>query len=156
MFSIVVYEGEALSMNSSCLFWFLSCWCSHGKILKIGVHIHNYLIMLGMQFNKSRFGWEAKDRLSDLEQFKQECTVLSQGPLSEMKDPQQAGLIVNWIGRKWKIILYSICIRIDGPKTVFNALEEIFRPEAKQTLSRFKFRSLNKGRTRHAMLICQS
>ena len=51
--------------------------------------------MSGMQFNKPRFDWKAKDRLSELEKFKQECTVLFQGPLSEMKDPQWAGLIVN-------------------------------------------------------------
>ena len=44
-----------------------------------------------MQFNKPRFDWEAKDRLSELEQFKQECSVLFQGPLSEMKDAQKAG-----------------------------------------------------------------
>ena len=29
-----------------------------------------------------------KDRLSELEQFKQECTVLFQGPLFDMKVPQ--------------------------------------------------------------------
>ena len=41
--------------------------------------------MSGMQFNKPRFDWDAKDRLSTLEQFRQECNVLFQGPLSEMK-----------------------------------------------------------------------
>ena len=48
-----------------------------------------------MQLKKPRFDSDAKDRQLELEQFKQECTVLSQGPLSEMQDPQQAGLIVN-------------------------------------------------------------
>ena len=48
-----------------------------------------------MQFNKPKFDWEAKDHLSELEQFKQECSVLFQGPLSEMKDTQKAGLVVN-------------------------------------------------------------
>ena len=33
-------------------------------------------------------------------------------------------------------------ITLDKPKTVFDALEGILRPEANQTLSRFKFRSL--------------
>ena len=55
---------------------------------------------MAMQFNKPRFDWEAKDRLSELEQFKQECSVLFLGSLSEMKDAQKAGLIVNWIGRQ--------------------------------------------------------
>ena len=50
---------------------------------------------MAMQFNKPRFDWEAKDRLSELEQFKQECSVLFHGPLSEMKDAQKAGLVVQ-------------------------------------------------------------
>ena len=56
--------------------------------------------MSGMQFNKPRFDSDMKDRLFKLEQFRQECNVLFQGPLSEMKDMQKAGLIVNWISRQ--------------------------------------------------------
>ena len=55
---------------------------------------------MAMQSNKPRFNWEAKDCLSELEQFKQEYSVLFQGPLSEMKDAQKARLVVNWIGRQ--------------------------------------------------------
>ena len=95
-----------------------------------------------MQFNKPRFDWEAKDRLSELEQFKQECSVLFQGPLSEMKDAQKAGVIVNWIGRQCIMTLHSMGVELDRPKTVFDSLERIFRPESNQTLSRFKFRGL--------------
>ena len=53
---------------------------------------------MAMQFNKPRFDWEVKDHLSELEQFKQECSVLFQGPLSEMKDAQKAGLVgkLDW------------------------------------------------------------
>ena len=47
-----------------------------------------------MQFNKPKFKWEAKDHLSELKQFKQECSVLFNEPLSEMKDTQKAGLVV--------------------------------------------------------------
>ena len=95
-----------------------------------------------MQFNKPKFDWEAKDCLSELEQFKQECSVLFQGPLSEMKDAQKAGLIVNWIGCQCIMTLHSMGVELDRPKTVFNNLERIFRPESNQTLSRFKFRGL--------------
>ena len=98
--------------------------------------------MSGMQFNKPRFDWEAKDRLSELEQFKQEYNVLFQGPLSEMKDPQKAGLIVNWISRQCTMTLHSMSVNLDKPDTVFETLENIFRPESNQTLSRFKFRGL--------------
>ena len=91
--------------------------------------------MSGMQFNKPRFDWEAKGRLSELEQFKQECNVLFQGPLSEMKDPQKAGLIVNWIGRQCTMTLHSINVNLDKPNTVFEMLENIFRPESNKHLA---------------------
>ena len=104
--------------------------------------IENFMKMSGMQFNKPRFDWEGKDRLSEIEQFKQECNVLFQGPLSEMKDPQKAGWIVNWIGRQCTMTLHSMNINLDKPETVFETLENIFRPESNQTLSRFKFRGL--------------
>ena len=97
---------------------------------------------MAMQFNKPRFDWEAKDWLSELEQFKQECSVLFQGPLSEMKDAQKAGLIINWIGRQCIMTLHSMGVRLDSPRTVFENLEKIFRPESNQTLSRFKFRGM--------------
>ena len=80
---------------------------------------------MSMQFSKSRFDWEPKDRLSELEQLKQECTILFQGALCKMKDPQRAGLIINWIGRQCKMTLHSMGITLDKPKTVFDALEGI-------------------------------
>ena len=92
-----------------------------------------------MQFNRPRFDWETRDQLSELEQFKQECSVLFQGPLSEMKDGQKAGLIVNWIGRWCIMTLHSMGVTLDSPRTVFDNLEKIFRPESNQTLSRFTF-----------------
>ena len=95
-----------------------------------------------MQFNKPKFDLEAKDHLSELEQFKQECSVLFNGPLSEMKYAQKAGLVVNWIGRQCTMMLHSIGIKLDMSKTVFDSLESIFRPESNQTLCRFKFRGL--------------
>ena len=97
---------------------------------------------MAMQFNKLKFDWEAKDCLSELEQFKQECSVLFQGPLSEMKDAHKAGLIVNWIGHQCIMTLHSMGVELDRPNTVFDSLERIFRPESNQTLSRFKFRGL--------------
>ena len=100
-----------------------------------------------MQFNKPRFDWEVKDYLSELEQFKQECSVLFQGPLSEMNDAQKAGLLVNWIGRQCVMTLHSMGIKLDRPKTVFDSLEKIFRPESNQTLSCFKFRGLKQKST---------
>ena len=68
--------------------------------------------------------------------------MLFQGPLSEMKDPQKAGLIVNWISRQCAMTLHSMNVSLYKPETVFETLEYIFRPESNQTLSRFKFRGL--------------
>ena len=85
----------------------------------------NSLKMSGMQFNKPRFDWEAEDRLLESEQFKQECNVLFQGPLSDMKDTQKAGLIVNWISRQCTMMLHSMNISLDKLETVFETLENI-------------------------------
>ena len=93
---------------------------------------------MSMQFNKPRFDWEVKDQLLELKQFKQEF-LLFDGPLSEMKDQQKAGLIINWIGRQCTMMLHSMGTTLDKPSTVFKTLESIFRPESNQTLSRFKF-----------------
>ena len=90
------------------------------KIVNLCVLIKNFMKMSRMQFNKPIFDWEAKDRLSELEQFKQECNVLFQGPLSEMKDPQKAGLIVNWISRQCTMTLHSMNVSLDKPETVFD------------------------------------
>ena len=94
---------------------------------------------MAMQFNKPKFNWEARDQLSELEQFKQECSVLFHSSLSEMKDAQKAGLIVNWISYQCTMMLHSMGIVLDRPQTVFKSLEKIFRPESNQTLSHFKF-----------------
>ena len=56
-----------------------------------------------------------------------------------MKDAQKAGLIINWIGRQYIMTLHSMVVALDSPKTVFDNLEKIFRPESNQTLSRFRF-----------------
>ena len=48
------------------------------------------------------------------------------GPLSEMKDAQKAGLVVNWIGRQCVMTLHSMGIVLDKPKIVFDSLENFF------------------------------
>ena len=78
-----------------------------------------------MQFNKPKFDWETKYCLS----------VLFQGPLSEMKDSQKAGLVVNWTGSQCVMTLHLMGIELDIPKTVFDSLEKIFHPESNQTLN---------------------
>ena len=97
---------------------------------------------MAMQFNKPKFNWEARDHLSELEQFKQECSILFDRPLCEIKDAQKAGLIVNWIGHQCTMTLHLMGIALDRLRTIFESLGKIFRPENNQTSSPFKFRGL--------------
>ena len=49
----------------------------------------------GLNLAKPRFGWDCHDRLTELEHFKEDCRILFEGPLADMKDKSKAGLIVN-------------------------------------------------------------
>ena len=79
----------------------------------------------GLQLVKPRFDWEAHDKLTEIEQFKANCKILFDGPLSGLKEKQRAGLIVNWLGRE---VTQSL-----------ETLERVFKAESNQTLARFKF-----------------
>ena len=54
---------------------------------------------------------------------------------------QQAGLIINWLGREATQIITSVEADTGTPDNVFDALEKVFRPESNQTMARFKFRN---------------
>ena len=96
----------------------------------------------GLNLAKPRFKWDCRDRLMELEHFKEDCKILFEGPLVDMKDKPKAGLIVNWLGRECAQALKSLEIEADKPEEVYEALEKIFRQESNQTLARFKFRSM--------------
>ena len=96
----------------------------------------------GLQLVKPKFDWEACDKLTEIEQFKADCRILFDGPLSDFKDKQHTGLIVNWLGREATQILTSVEVDINSANEVFNALEKVFRPESTQTLAHFKFRNM--------------
>ena len=51
----------------------------------------------GLNLAKPRFEWDCHDRLTELEHFKENCQILFEGPLSDMKDKPRAGLIINWL-----------------------------------------------------------
>ena len=73
----------------------------------------------GLQLVKPMFEWDAKDKLTEIEQFKADCKILFDGPLSNLKDKQQAGLIVNWLGREATQILTSIDTEINSTQEVY-------------------------------------
>ena len=54
----------------------------------------------GLQLVKPTFDLGAKDKLTELEQFKADCHILFNGPLCDLKDKQHAGLLINWLCRK--------------------------------------------------------
>ena len=80
--------------------------------------------------------------MTEIEQFKADCKILFDGPLSDLKDKQKARLIVKWLGREATQILTSVEADISSTDEVFDALEKVFRPESNQTLARFKFKSM--------------
>ena len=82
-----------------------------------------------------------------MEQFKADCKILFDGPLSDLKGKQRAGLSVNWLGLEATQILASVEVEINNTKEVFEALERVFRPESNQTLARFKFRNLKQSQS---------
>ena len=61
----------------------------------------------GLQFSKLIFDWESRDKLTELEQFKADCKIMFDGPLSDLNEKQRACLLVNWLGREATQILNS-------------------------------------------------
>ena len=103
--------------------------------------------VLGLQLVKPRFDWEDCDKLTEIEQFKADCRILFYGPLSDLKDKQRAGLIVNCLGRETTQILNSIEAGINSAEEDFEALEKVFRSKSNQTLARFKFQKMKESFT---------
>ena len=99
----------------------------------------------GLQLVKPRFDWEAHDKLTEIEQFKADCKILFEGPLSDLKDKQRARLIINWLGREATQILTSVEADTGTTDEVFDALEKVFRPESNQTMACFKFRNMKQN-----------
>ena len=83
----------------------------------------------GLQLVKPKFKWDARDKLTEIENFKADCKIPFDGPLLDLKDKKKAGLIVNWLGREATQILNSVDVEISSAEEVFEALEKIFRPE---------------------------
>ena len=94
---------------------------------------------------KPRFDCEAHDKLTEIEQFKVDCKILFEGPLSDLRDKQWAGLIINWLGREATQILTSVEADTGTAGEVFDALEKVFRPESNQTMAHFKFRNMKQN-----------
>ena len=89
----------------------------------------------GLQLSKPIFDWESQDKLTELEQFKANCKTILDGPLCDLKERQRAGLLVNWLDREATQILASVEVEISTPDEVFQALQNVFRPESNQTLA---------------------
>ena len=104
--------------------------------------ILSVIAMTGLNYYKPKFNWDAIDKLSVLDHFKAECEVLFNGPLDESPLNRQAGLVVNWLGSEAGLTLRSLNLMYDEPKTIFDALREVFRPIGNRMMSRFKFKIL--------------
>ena len=99
--------------------------------------------MTSYQINRSKFDWEATDKLTELQNFKEECKILYEdGPYKKLDPKEKVGLVINWFGRRATMTLKANRSSKNEPKEVYNALENIFRPESNATMSKFQFRSL--------------
>ena len=96
----------------------------------------------GLQLVKPMFDWNAHDKLTEIEQFKADCKILFECPLSDLKDKQRARLHVNWLDRIATQILTSVDTEINSIDEVFRTLEKVFRPESNQILAHSKFRNM--------------
>ena len=101
----------------------------------------------GLNLAKPRFEWDCHDRLTELEHFKEDCRILFDGPLVEMKDKSKASLIINWLGRDVTQVLKLMGVEANNPEEVYETLEKVFRPESNQTLARFRLRNMKQGQT---------
>ena len=82
-----------------------------------------------------------------MEHFKEDCRILFDGPLSDIKEKSKAGLIINWLGRDAAQVLKLMDVEANSPDEVYETLEKVFRPESNQTLARFKLRNMKQGTT---------
>ena len=123
-----------LSEFFHCCQWKESICCEFSQVSQIFIAISDirtffkicaFVIKMskvsGLQLVKPRFEWDAPDKLKETEQFKVDCKILFDGPLSDLTDKQCADLIVNWLGRKATQILTSVDVEINSTGEVFNA-----------------------------------
>ena len=103
----------------------------------------------GLNLANPRFERDSHDRLTNLEHFKEDCRILFDGPLLDIKEKPKAGLIINWLGREAAQVLKSMDIEANSPDDVYETLEKVFRPESNQTLARFKLRNMKQGATQY-------
>ena len=55
--------------------------------------------MTSYQINRPKFDWEVTDKLTEPQNFKEECNILFKDGLYKKLDPKEkAGLVINWLG----------------------------------------------------------
>ena len=95
-------------------------------------------MMTSYQINHPKFDWEATDKLTELQNFKEECNILFEdGPYKKLDPKEKAGLVINWLGQRATMTLKANRSSKNEPKEVYDALENIFRPESNATMSKF-------------------
>ena len=94
--------------------------------------------MTSYQINHPKFDWKVTDKLTELQNFKEECNILFEdGPYKKLDPKEKAGLVINWLGQRATMILKANRSSKNEPKEVYDALENIFRPESNATMSKF-------------------
>ena len=78
----------------------------------------------GLQLVKPSFDWGSCEKLTEIEQFKADCKILFDVPLWDLKDKQQAGLIVNWLDREATQILNLVDAMVHSTQKVLRFLRK--------------------------------
>ena len=110
----------------------------------------------GLQLSKPISEWESWDKLTELEQFKADCRILFDGPLSDLKDKQRGGLLVNWLGWQATQIFACVDVEINNTNEVFKALERILGQNQTKPWPGLSFITWNRNAHRPVMPTYQS
>ena len=84
----MVVNGWSSSAFRSFLFDVLPWLDGHDKI-PILQNERKMSKISGLHLVKPRFDWEIHDKLTEIKQFKANCKILFDGPLSDLKDMQR-------------------------------------------------------------------
>ena len=74
--------------------------------------------MANFHINKSKFNWDSKEKLVQLENFKIDETILFDGPYQKLEGNEKTSLVLNWLGRQATQIMKSQGIASTKPRNV--------------------------------------
>ena len=85
--------------------------------------------MANYQINRPKFNWDAKEKLVELENFKINMTILSDGPYHKMENNEKKmSNVLNWLGRQATQVIKSQGITPKTSEEIYDTLEKFSDP----------------------------